>query len=560
MIQNSPSDETDTKPPHMPVRRLHNFVYCPRLFYLQWIENIFIPNEDTILGTACHRHTDEPSKLRSEALLSEGGTLRSISLSSDTLQLTGIADLVETNENGKKCLLDYKKGSPLKNNSGEWQVKENDAIQLAAYASLLREIGIEIDSAAIYYAEIKRRIYIELDDDLFRKFHDYLQQAQQIARTSKCPAPLCNSRCFYCSAYPVCLPFESRLWAHNADSDELPPRPPMPGGDDGEILVIQAQDAFVGLRGGEIIVKKDGETISKHPIHQLFSVNLYGAIQISAQAQQVLMENSIPLAWFSPAGRFIGSAQGLPRSGVDARLGQARLWGNPEQRLAIAATIIRSKIHNQRVLLMRNGNASEETLKTLARLRNSCQEQPSLASLRGVEGAAASLYFENFSSMLKSGMSFDFNGRNKRPPKDPINALLSLAYSVLSKELTGIAHTVGLDPFLGFFHAPRYGRPALALDMMEEFRPLIADSTVLSLINRSEITPDDFISTASGVILKDSARRQFWRAWTRRMDTEVTHPHFQYRMSYRRMLSVQMQQFWRFCRNDISIFHPFTSR
>lgn len=544
----------------MPVRRLHNFVYCPRLFYLQWIENIFVPNEDTVLGSALHKSIDEPNKLKQASLLEEGGTLRSVSLTSDTLQLTGIADLVETGEDGKRYLLDYKKGSPQRNASGEWEVKENDSIQLAAYALLLREAGISVDAAGIYYAEIKRRIYVELNDELFLSLHRYLQQARNLACSATCPPPLCSSRCFACSAYPVCLPFESRFWTQANQEAELPPRPPMPKGDDGEILVVQSPSAMVGLRGGEILVKKDGEIISKHPIHQLLSVNLYGAIQISAQAQQILMENNIPLAWFSPAGRFIGAAHGLPASGVDARLGQARLWNSPEKRLSIASTIIYSKIHNQRVLLMRNGNASDDTLKQLARLRDSCLHQPSLASLRGVEGAAAALYFENFSGMLKPDTPFDFHSRNKRPPKDPVNALLSLAYSVLSKELTGIAHVVGLDPFLGFFHSPRYGRPALALDMMEEFRPVIADSTVLSLINRGEITIDDFVSTTHGVILKDSARRQFWRAWTRRLDTEVTHPHFLYKMSYRRMLSVQMQQLWRFCRNDIATFHPFTTR
>lgn len=559
MTQTSPTD-MDVQPPHMPVRRLNNFVYCPRLFYLQWIENIFIPNEDTILGSALHKNADTPDQLRNDALHEEGSTLHSVSLSSDSLQLTGIADVLEAGENGTRILIDYKKGSPCKNHDGEWQVWEPDAIQLAAYTLLLKEVGINVDAAGIYYAEIKRRVYVELNQELFDSFYCYLKQARELAATVKCPPPLCSARCFSCSAYPICLPFESRYWSQEQHSESLPPRPPMPESDFGEILVVQSQDASVGLRSGEIHVRKNGETISKHPIHQLSSVNLYGAIQISAQAQQALLENSIPLAWFSPAGRYIGSAQGLPCSGVDARLGQARLWHSPEKRLAIAATIIRSKIHNQRVLLMRNGHADDCTLRKLAHLRDSCSSQPSLTALRGVEGAAAALYFEHFSTMLKPEVAFDFEGRNRRPPKDPVNAMLSLAYSMLSKELTGIAHAVGLDPFLGFFHSPRYGRPALALDMMEEFRPIIADSTVITLINRAEISPDDFTTTTRGIIIKDSARRQFWRAWTRRMDTEVTHPHFQYKLSYRRMLSVQMRQLWRFCRDDISVFHPFTTR
>ena len=559
MTQTSPYNP-DSQPPHMPVRRLHNYVYCPRLFYLQWVENIFIPNEDTIIGSAIHKRVDEPDRIKQTTLQEEGGTLRSLQLSSDTLQLNGIIDLLESDGESGRCLIDYKKGSPMKNAHGEWEPKENDTIQLAAYALMLLEVGISVQSAAIYYAEIKKRIQVELTKELYDKFHTYLHEARQLAATAVCPPPLCSSRCFTCSAYPVCLPFETRYWTDEKERENFPGRPPMAEQDNGEFLVVQSKDAVIGLKGGEIVVRKNGETISKHPIHQLSGINLYGAIQISAQAQQALLEHAIPLAWFSPSGRYIGSAQGLPCSGVDARLGQARLWHSPEKRLAIAATIIRSKIHNQRVLLMRNGHADASTIRQLAQLRDSCSEQPSLSALRGVEGAAAALYFEHFSSMLKPDVSFDFNGRNRRPPKDPVNALLSFAYSLLSKELTGIAHVVGLDPFLGFFHSPRYGRPALALDMMEEFRPIIADSTVITLINRAEISPDDFITTTHGVILKDSARRQFWRAWTRRMDTEVTHPHFQYKMSYRRMLSVQMRQLWRFCRDDISVFHPFTTR
>jgi len=156
--------------------------------------------------------------------------------------------------------------------------------------------------------------------------------------------------------------------------------------------------------------------------------------------------------------------------------------------------------------------------------------------------------------------SFDFQGRNRRPPKDPVNALLSQAYSILAKELTGICHAVGLDPFLGFLHQPRYGRPALALDLMEEFRPLVADSVVISLLNRRELDAGDFERTTRGTFMGDDARKQFWRAWFRRLDTEVSHPQFGYKMTYRRMLDVQVRQLWRFCRGEASEYHPFITR
>lgn len=550
--------------PLLPVRRLHNYVYCPRLFYLQWVEDIFVPNEDTVEGDAVHSRVDDPTRLKIAALASAGGTLRSVALSSEKYRITGVVDLLEKDSEGSIRLVDYKKGNPAMDDSGEWCAKENDAIQLAAYALLLEEVGVSVASASVYYAAIKRHVEVELTEALREKCKAYIAEAMEVAKCGACPPPLeYSSRCLACSAYPVCLPWESKVWAgecgnKQVDASEL--RPPRPKGDQGEILIVQNNRAVVGIKGGEIQVKLEGDVVARHPLHQLNAVYLYGPIQVSAQALTALMEHAVPVSYFSAAGRFIGMAGGLPLSGVDARMGQYRMWSMPDKRLALASEIVRSKIHNQRVILMRNGKAPESVLRELARLRDSCISQKELGALRGVEGMAAALYFSHFSSMLKGDFGFSFNGRNRRPPRDPVNALLSLGYSVLSKELTGIAHTVGLDPFLGFFHSPRYGRPALALDMMEEFRPLIVDSVVITLINRGEVSPADFVETSRGTMLKDSGRRQFWRAWTRRLDTEISHPMFGYRMSYRRMLEVQMRQLWRFCRNDTNSFFGFTTR
>ncbi len=551
--------------PLLPVRRLHNYVYCPRLFYLQWVENIFVPNEDTVEGEAIHSKVDDPSRLKHEALTAEGGTLRSVALSSEKLGIAGVVDLLEKDDvTGGVRLVDYKKGHPVRNDSGEWEVKENDAIQLAAYALLLAESGVQVSAASVYYAAVKRHVSLELSDELFEKCKTYIIEASAVAEQGNCPPPVEHfSRCLACSAYPICLPMESKAWAggdigKKTASETL--RPPMPENDKGEILVVQNNRALVGIRGGEVQVRLEGELVARHPLHQLQAVYLYGPVQVSAQAVTALMEHSISVSYFSAAGRFIGMAGGLPLSGVDARMGQYRMWSMPDKRLALAAEIIKSKIHNQRVILMRNGNAPDAALRELARLRDSCTSQSGLDSLRGVEGMSAALYFSHFSTMLKDSMNFGFDGRNRRPPRDPVNALLSLGYSILSKELTGMAYTVGLDPFLGFFHSPRYGRPALALDMMEEFRPLVVDSVVLTLINRGEISRADFVETARGTMLKDSGRRQFWRAWARRLDTEVTHPSFGYKMSYRRMMEVQMRQLWRFCRGDVQSFHGFVTR
>jgi CRISPR-associated protein Cas1 len=550
--------------PPMPVRRLHNFLYCPRLFYLQWVEDLFVENADTAVGSSTHKRVDEPSYLRPQDLeLDERSELRSVALHSERLGLTGIVDLIESTETGRE-LLDYKRGSPRRDEDGRPVAKENDAAQLASYALLLREEGIEIARASVYYAAEKKRVEVPLTEELFSNVLRTLEEARLLAAAGVCPPPLRNdSRCLHCSAYPVCLPNESAYWAgmvENAPKDKEAPRPP---GDDGEILVVQNPGAYVGRRGGEITVTLEGETLTKHPIEQIQSVYLYGAVQISTQAIQGCLERSIPIAYFSPAGRFLGMTQGLPTSGTDARQGQYRLYEQPTLRASLAAKILSAKIHNQRVMLMRNGDAPKRSLDEMAKLRDlAAQGDFTLESLRGIEGSAAAIYFEHFGTMLKGTAFevFDFQGRNRRPPKDPVNALLSQAYSILAKELTGICHAVGLDPFLGFLHQPRYGRPALALDLMEEFRPLLADSVAISLLNRRELDVGDFVRTTRGTFMGDEGRKQFWRAWFRRMDSEVSHPQFGYKMSYRRMLDVQVRQLWRFCRGEATEYHPFTTR
>ncbi len=548
--------------PFLPVRALSNYAYCPRLFYYQHVEKIFVENPDTAEGSFVHRNIDRPTHWKEDMALSSRSKIRSLFLESEKLRLRGVADLIESAESGIE-LTDYKKGAPRRDKTGSPIPKEADAIQIAAYALLLKENNIHVKKASVYYAAEKKRVTVPLNQALFDSCLKYLDKCRQTARSSACPEPLIDDpRCLYCSAYPVCLPNESAFWSGKLDKPPKGRAPPRPLSEDKDILVIQNPKARLKRRSGRIVADIEGKTVSQHPIEQLQGVFLYGPAQISAQTSQALLERAVPVAYFSPAGRFLGLTQGLPASGVDARKGQYSLFENQPVRLKLAREIIRAKIHNQRVMLMRNGQAPESALKKLAFLRDSAQSAKNIESLRGLEGAGAALYFQFFNTMIKPSLDrkFDFAGRNRRPPKDPVNALLSQGYSILAKELAGICHAVGLDPFLGFFHQPRYGRPALALDLMEEFRPLIADSAAISLLNRREIGMSSFELTSKGVFLKAAGRRQFWKAWFRRMDTEVRHPQFKYKMSYRRMLIVQVRQMWRFLRGEAKTYYGFTTR
>ncbi len=480
--------------PRMGVRNLHNYIYCPRLFYFQWVENIFQENADTIAGSHLHRNVDAPSKLDNpkELGLPEGAKLRSLRLESESLGLIGVVDIVEGGPDGAE-IIDYKKGSARRDAEGERLAKEPDAMQVTAHALLLQEHGVKAVRGAIYYAADKRRVPIEFTEELFSKVRQAITDARAVATAGKCPPPLKNDpRCLYCSAYPICLPHESLWWARARaevepepqmrfgfaaqTEDELrnrileamefaaestgknPPtlQPPRPDRDDGEVLVVQKAGAQIGISGEELVVKVKDEVVRKLPGRQVRAIYLYGAVQLTAQAISTCLELGVDVAYFSPAGRYLGALCGLPASGVDARRGQYRLFELPGVRLQLAREVIRAKIHNQRVMLMRNGKPPERVLQLMLHFRDATASARDLTELLGIEGNAAALYFEQFDSMLKKreDWEFDWRGRNRRPPRDPVNALLSLGYSMLAKELAGICHAVGLDPFLGFLHQP----------------------------------------------------------------------------------------------------------
>ncbi len=199
----------------------------------------------------------------------------------------------------------------------------------------------------------------------------------------------------------------------------------------------------------------------------------------------------------------------------------------------------------------------------MARLLRKLDDAASLGELFGLEGMGAALYFGEFGRFLKvrpPGEGFDFSARNRRPPRDPVNALLSFAYAVLAKDCFAAACAVGFDPYKGFFHADRHGKPSLALDLMEEFRPVIADSVVLTLVNNESLTPGDFLVWRGACQLTESGRRAFFRAYETRRATEVTHPVYGYRMTYGRMLEVQARMLASAVRGELPNYSGFVVR
>jgi CRISPR-associated protein Cas1 len=291
---------------------------------------------------------------------------------------------------------------------------------------------------------------------------------------------------------------------------------------------------------------------------------LFGAIQVSTQVVQELCRREIPISYLSSGGWFYGITTSLMHKNVELRQRQYAAAASPSFCVRLATRLVQAKIANCRTILRRNHNAAPETvLQDLKRDQVHAAQAQSLEELLGIEGTAARRYFAEFRGMLKTdgaAADFDFDGRNRRPPKDPVNALLSLAYAMLAREWTVTLHAVGLDPYLGFYHQPRYGRPALALDVMEEFRPLIADSVVLIAINNGEVRSEDFIRRMGTVALTSEGRRRFIETYERRMGQEITHPVFGYQVSYRRILEVQARLLGRYLCGEIPEYPSFTTR
>ena len=520
----------------LPARMVNEFVYCPRLFFLEWVEARFTDNDDTRLGRQVHRRVDVES---GAAPLPDDGDLRrarSVTVSSERLGVIAKLDLVE-GDGGSVVPVDYKKGSPQPDGT-PWP---SDEVQACLQAMLLRESGYQCDRAELWYAETRQRVLVELTPERLSRTGDLVADARGVADRAGPPLPLVDSpKCPRCSLVGLYLPDETNALLARR---EQPPRRLVPRDPDQRPAYVTEPGSFVGVRSGRLEVTLKKEKLASFRLLDVAQLGVFGRVQISTQALGECFARGIPVLWLSSGGWLQGFAVGQPSKYVELRRQQTVAHAQGGARLA--QQMIAGKILNCRTLLRRNARGDvSATLDALKRLAQQAREAPSFSSLLGIEGTAARMYFAALPSMLVGvaepfGTEFSQLGRNRRPPQDPVNALLSFCYLMLAKDLVAVTLGVGFDPYLGIYHRSRYGRPSLALDLAEEFRPLIADSVVISLLNNGEITATDFIRRAGAVSLTPDDRRTVLRAYERRLDTEVRHPVFGYQISYRRVLDVQ---------------------
>lgn len=275
----------------------------------------------------------------------------------------------------------------------------------------------------------------------------------------------------------------------------------------------------------------------------------------------------MPTAFVSPYGGYDGRLEPGFSKAAPLRIAQVSRHLDAEFRLAVSRLFVAGKLGNMRTLLLRyrrtkevGGEAIQAAAESLGDIIRRVPSAPDLPALLGLEGVGSRHYFSVFGLLMRSSLPFSFERRSRRPPADPVNSLLSFAYVLLSKEMVTAASLAHLDPCIGYFHEAKYGRPALALDLMEEFRPIVADSVVLTLLNNGAFTPDDFEVQGKGHYLSTPARKRFYLAWEQRKNDEITHPVFGYKVSYWRAFELQARFLAKVIQGEMERYQPLLVR
>ena len=541
---------------YIPLSQINTYVFCPRRFYYESVEGHQMINAHVEEGKIKHEHvhTEVKNRRKGNKTIS-----RRQYLASDTLGVSGYTDLVEE-KNGVPYPVEFKKAG-----MGNWL---NDQVQLCLQGMLLEEkTGVSIPHGYIFYIGSKRRRKVPFDAELRETTRRYLNEARVLLTSREIPKPVHDNRCNGCSMRPVCLPDEV---AYLHELDERPKRiKPALGIDN--VLYVDEPGCAIKKTGERILVAKENEIIRDIPLIHLGQVVISGNVNLTTPAMQTLLHEGIPVVFLSAYGRYHGALTPQVSRNSLLRRAQHRVADNAERCLALSKAFVHGKIWNMRTMLQRRKWRAEKgtedalapllaSIKAMHGMQKRIPRATELTQLLGMEGNASAEYFRSFAFMLKSGMGFDFERRSRRPPADATNALLSFAYSLLTADVMAAIQIVGMDPYVGFFHQMKYGKPCLALDLMEEFRPIIADSVVITLINTRQITPADFEKSHGGWYLKSNARKKFYAAYETRKNETLTHPVFKYKLSFRRAMELQARLLAKYLTDEIDAYTPLTVR
>ena len=513
-MTDSPTRELERDP--LTIGLITHYLFCPRRAWLE-AEGEKTDTEQMAFGIAEHLTTDDAHRGRT-------GIDRGVEVINEALDYVGKCDTIERFQDGTVGVIEYKT-TPVRHQA---EATEPMKVQVALQVMALESMGKEVSSAEIYFTEHQAHVPVKMDESLRRLAELAVVSTRECLSSPVAPEPLEDDpRCSRCSHISVCLPDERKLAPITRRIVVADP--------DTQVVHLSTPGSRACIRQGRILVVKGSENLASFPIEKVQTVVVHGNVDLSGGLIRELLWRGLPVLWCSSNGRLVGYASSAASPNGSPRVHQCA--ASEHGRLDLAREFVSAKIANQATLLRRNGNSADmiQPLRVLSRDASSAH---SLEELLGFEGSAGHIYFGSFNTMLKQE-NMTFTGRSRRPASDPVNAALNYAYTLLLGDCTRAILACGLDPHAGFLHSSNRNKPALALDLCEEFRAPIADSVVIRTVNNRELKPNDFFTRMGTTTLTETGRKHLIAAFEQRMLTTITHPVFRYEVTWRRAIEIQ---------------------
>ncbi|MBX9938238.1 MAG: type I-MYXAN CRISPR-associated endonuclease Cas1 [Candidatus Obscuribacterales bacterium] len=528
------------------VNALHALRYCRRLFYLEEVEQQYVQDEAVFAGRRLHTELED-----------DENDWCSLSLESSSLGLRGKVDALRTKDG---CIIPYehKRGRSMRTDGSKPEAWPSDRLQVLAYALLVENAReCQVTEARVRYHGDNVLVKIIVDEEARAEVISAIAEARQLRSSVERPPVTDNQRlCVKCSLAPVCLPEEARFTKHSSREESngnLPALRLFPPDDDRKVIHIVEQGAKIGRTGDQLKIEyKDSNSKTvKLPVNDVSQIVINGFSQISTQALRFCAEEGVGVHYVASSGQYLGCFSSARSNRVQQKIRQFKALLDPDLCLKLAKQTVLCRMDMQRQVLKRTLSRTEQghenlgdVIKKIKVLQRLVPSVSAVEKLRGFEGGAAALYFSAFDDLLSEEVpeALRFHRRNRRPPKDRVNALLSYGYGMLLKDVIQALNVVGLEPAFGFYHQPRSSAPPLALDVMEVFRCLLVDIPVLNSINRLQWSPsEDFVETPGQVWLSDSGKRRFIEVYERRKADSWKHPIIGYSLSYARMIELEVR-------------------
>lgn len=507
----------------LPISLVAHQVFCPRR---AWLESVGerVNSFAIEVGNASHRRVDERNDDRSSRR-------RSVDVASAEVGVVGRCDVVAVNDDKTVEVVEYK-SAPLRKTM---QVTSAQRIQLALQSLCLTSMGYEVVGCAVHFMGSRRSVDVDITESDEIEARHFVQLTRDVVLADHAPEALVDDpRCGKCSHAGVCLPDE-RQW-------EPVRRRVQVADHEGHVLHVTVPGSRVSLAKGRVRISQNGEETGSVPLEKVSGVVAHGNVDISGALLRELMWRGLSVVWCSGRGRVVGFSNTAQSPNGSARHKQAIASGAGD--LDVGREMIASKIANQATILRRGGGDPVAlNVKSMRKGQRSAETAAGIPELLGAEGDAAARYFGCFRHLLSDNADADiresWKGRHNRGAVDPVNVALNYAYGILLGDMLRAVLACGLDPHLGFVHSSTRNKPALALDLMEQFRPVVADSAVLTALNTRQLTSKHFTSVLGGWRLRDNGRRAIVSAYESRVAKTFQHPVFGYKVDWRRAMEVQ---------------------